>query len=140
MISMSRKYAKISEESRRALISKDEEGGDYVQLALDLGIKRTTAISIVRSGKVKITQRGGSRQKCKKLSEQDLDKVIEQIENNPSLTLKQLCEEMDNRVCPSTLYKRLDGRLITYKMLKKEPVARNTHVHLQISKNVNNFH
>lgn len=95
------KYAKISEETRKALILKDEDGGDFIKLAADLGIKRTTAISIVKSGKAVTEKRGGKRERLVKLSEEDLNKIVDIIGQNPFLTLKQLCGSVNNCVTPS---------------------------------------
>ena len=47
---MTRPYARISDEVRRAIVEKFEKDEDYVALAAELGIKRTTAMSIAKKG------------------------------------------------------------------------------------------
>ena len=124
--------AKITDEVRKAIIEKEESGGDNVQLAADLGVKRTTAIGIVKRGLRIARKRGGSRRSRTKMTEEMMRKVIYAIEENPSVTLKTLADDVLMRqVSQSTIYRHLDGRLITYKMVRYEPVSRNSEANIE---------
>ena len=57
-----RKNAVIDNDKRKAIIEKAARGEDFISLARDLGVKRSTAYMIVRSGRVEKKKRGGIRQ------------------------------------------------------------------------------
>ena len=61
-----RKNAKISDENRKALVKKHEAGEDWVKLASDLGINRTTAYMIIKKGSYAKSTCGGRREKLVK--------------------------------------------------------------------------
>ena len=103
-----------------------EDGEDFLSLAYTLGIKRTTAYSIVtcyvKEGRTdSLGHRGG--RSCS-IDDETIDFMVLLLEANPSLTLRELKETVRetwtnkpffNEV---TLSRALDGELIS---LKKFP-------------------
>ena len=71
------KYAKVSQHDKIRLVECYQKGGDFVELAGQLNVKRTTAYSIVRrfienDGREK--QRGGARRW--KMSQEIKDTIV----------------------------------------------------------------
>lgn len=126
-------YQKISQNDKERLVECHVNGGDYVELAGVLGIKRKTAYSIIARYKATgciIRRRGGNRHP--KITDDMRTTCVEIIEENPNYTLDQINDELKRRlpdaahICISTLGRILDGELITIKKLEDSPTERNS--------------
>ena len=85
-------YARISDVDKQRLCDAYNRNDDYIQLAQQLGIKRTTAYAIVRraeenGGRVS-KPRGGFR--GRRMNPNMLDTAISIVEENSALTLEQI--------------------------------------------------
>ena len=116
----------ISDQVRSAIKKKFEEGSDFVQLAQDLGVARTTAYSIVKSGREMKQPMGGKRIKLMKVTDDLKLRLLELLESNPSITLADLKKSTGNVVSTSTIDRVLDGALITTKLLHVVPFGKNS--------------
>ena len=127
-------YAKISSVDKERLFDAYRNGEDYVQLARQLNIKRTTAYAIVRRGVENdgriAKERGGFR--GRKMDAEMLEVAVAIVEENNAFTLQQINEEMRRRlpnspqVCVSTLSSALHGALYRMKKLETIPAERNS--------------
>ena len=97
-----RKNVVIDNDKRRAIIEKAELGEDFISLAHDLGVKRSTAYMIVRSGRVEKKKRGGIRQARVERTEQLEEELVRLVESDPLHTLKQLKEKTNHVVSVRT--------------------------------------
>jgi len=140
-------YTKISKVDKERLYQCKQSGGDYLQLADSLGIKRNTARAIVtamqRRNGVAELQRGGY--KPKKVDEEMLKKIEDIVEANTTITLKELNAQL-RRELPSkphiektALASALNGMLITIKKLETNPFERNSDRVKTIRKDYSDF-
>jgi len=128
-------YRRISNVDRSRLVEAFEGNNqDYLELADNLGINRSTARSIVatfiRSGRRDKLPRGGATHHK---MDDDMKNHLEVIlERNPLLTLQQMRTSLNDNlpnkpeVSTSTIARSLDGMLITLKQAEDNPDARNT--------------
>ena len=104
--------------------SRAENGNDWQALSVSLGVKYQTACSWVRSGECEGRPRGGSQ---KKLNEEQINFICEEIERDPQLTLLQLSDKVrdhyDISVSPASVHRYLSGRLIT--LMKAQVIPAN---------------
>ena len=111
-----------------------EEGEDFLSLASTLGIKRTTAYSIVtrfvKEGRTEsIEHRGGRR--CI-IDDETIDFLVLLLEANPDLTLREMKDTVREiwsgkpHFSEVTLSRALDGEAITLKMSRDCPAERNS--------------
>lgn len=124
--------SKISLSDKQRIISAQNEGEDYEEVARVLGIKRGTAWSIIRrfqtSGCVE-KPRGGARRS--KVDGEMADTCVRIVEENPEFTLQQIKHELElnhptkPHVCVSTISKMLHGELISMKKLETSEASRN---------------
>lgn len=126
-------YQRISTHDKQRLYDAHRRGEDYVELARLLGIKRTTAWSIInraeRNDGVVALPRGGARRA--KVTEELADTAVGIVERNPEYTLDQIITEIRTsqphfpRISRTTLCRILNGRLIVLKKLEDAPRERN---------------
>ena len=130
---MPRRNKITSNEDRARLVRCHEEGSDFVTLAHQLGIKLTTAYSIIRryvsSGRIDRDPVAGGRKQ--KLDEDAEDFLITHIEANPCITPKELNDALREifptkpHVSTATIARTLDGQLISLKKANIVPADRN---------------
>lgn len=119
---------------RERLIQAYRDGTDYVAVARQLGVPRTTAWSVIakwlRTGEETASRRGGNRPR--KVDNEMLDFYQLLIDDDPTITLKRLNtivrEAWPDKpvVSTSTISRALHGSLITIKQTRNIPVDRNT--------------
>ena len=136
---MSRGHYRNNLEREREIIWKaSEEGRDWRTISESLGVKRTTAITWMTSGRKNYKQRGGYKEK--KLEEGEIDRhlidiLIHELEKKPQLTLQQMAEIVLYRfgklVTTVTIANYLQGRLFTIKSVHYEPLGMNTNTNKQ---------
>ena len=126
-------YSKISDADKRRIYDSYLRGDDYLETALLLGIKRTTAYNIVKranenDGQVAIP-RGGRRRN--KVSDEMRREVLDIVELHPDFTTQRINAELRVRlphapeVSRTALSNILDGLLIS-KKLEDAPAERNS--------------
>jgi len=81
-------YKKYSDQDCDRILQCANKGEDWVQLASSLNINYKTASTWVLSGRKETYQRGGYKKKT--LNEDQMDHIIHKLEENCTLTLKQL--------------------------------------------------
>ena len=126
--------ARIPVQDRHRIIESHSQGEDFVALAKNLGVNRSSAYSIVKlwlaEERAEPLPRCGGRKVI--IDEESLDLAVMLIEANPLLTLKQM--RSDVRECfsnkpnfsISALGRALDGELITLKHVRDIPAERNS--------------
>ena len=128
------RYRRISNEDRDRLINPfDAHQADYLELADTLGIKRTTARSIVanylRTGNRHKLARGGANNS--KIDDDMKARLQHVIDANPLATLQQmktgLAAALPQKpaVSIATISRALDGMFISLKLAEDEPEGRN---------------
>lgn len=128
---MPRRNARISDELRKKIVEKYEDGEDYIGLAADIGIKRTTAIAIAKRGRCRAAKRGGRRGSVAKITPADINILLSAIERNPTITLRELRRLINNKCSIATIWNHLQGQLYSYKLLRSEPVERNSTINIE---------
>ena len=123
-------YQKISAIDKERILKSFNDGKDFVKLAKTLEIKRTTAYNIIKSNRVNNLPKGGA--KNRKIDSECMEFIVNQLEINPLLTLKQLIAKTQIQF-PNKPYfqepalsKALDGQVITLKMARDTPADRNS--------------
>ena len=91
-------YQRISVTDKERLYAAHQRGEDYIELAKQLGIKRSTAWAIVdraqkRGGQVAIP-RGGLRPTCQIVDDDLIRAAVAVVEEHPEYTLNQIIEEI----------------------------------------------
>ncbi|XP_038073595.1 uncharacterized protein LOC119741770 [Patiria miniata] len=128
------RYRRISDVDRNRLIDAFEaDDADYLQVADTLGIKHSTARSIVgvylRDGRRNKLPKGGPINQ--KVDDDMRDALQGYLDDNPLLTLRQLNTQLRADlpdkpfVTTSTIARTLDGMLITLKLAEDVPEQRN---------------
>lgn len=130
------RYNKISEQDKQRLYDAHNRGEDYVALANQLNIKRSTAWAIIsraeRNGGRVTRPRGGLRQQRKKVTEEIVTFLLQIINEHPEYTLQQLSDEVQlhspdqPRLSIATISRICQGQLITIKKLEDAPQERNS--------------
>ena len=116
---------------RARLLAAHTNGEDFLETARLLGIKRSTAYSIIRSGRPAKLPTGGARQAHIKVDQEICNFVAELLESNALLTLLEINHRIRTRFphkrefSKSTLSKKLDGLLFTTKLVRDVPAERN---------------
>ncbi|XP_072168667.1 uncharacterized protein [Diadema setosum] len=129
------RYRRIPQEDRERIIEAFEGNNlDYLELADTLGIKRSTARSIVatylRTGRRNKLPRAGERNV--KMDDEMRARLQHIVDNNPLATLEQMKRDLQAvftqkpPVSVSTIARALDGMLITSKLAEDVPDARNS--------------
>ena len=127
-------HRRTSNEDRRRIVESYEAGDDFIALATTLGIKRTTAYSIVttfqRQSRTTAIEQAGGRPKV--IDDETLDLVVTLLEAYPALTLKQLITEVRTlwpgkpHFSDMTLSRALEGELFSVKLTRDTPMDRNS--------------
>ena len=125
---------RVSYQDRQRIVDSFVNGEDFVATATLLGVKRTTAYTIVRTyertGRIEALPTGGNRRS--KLDDETVDFLVMMIEANPSITVKKLNEDLRTvwpnkpHVSDSTITRCLNGQLITLKKQYDVPLTRNS--------------
>ena len=124
------RYNTISNEDRARLLDAHANDEDFVHLAGLLNINRTTAYSIVRSGRREKRPMGGRRNA--KFDIEMVQYCSELLDDNSVLTLEEIKEQLRARfpnkptVAISTLSRQLDGLMFTVKLVRDTPAERNS--------------
>lgn len=123
------KYDKSSEVVRSRVIAAAESGEDWVAVAAANGVKKSTAYSWIRKGTPVQRLRGGTVPVCVKILEIHIEEMLQWLEDNPQLTLRELAVKLRLQfavhVVPQTVARHLDGRLFTVKKVHFQPEAAN---------------
>lgn len=129
-----RRHHAVRAEDRQRIIDAYREGTDYVAVAQQLGVRRTTAWSVVakwiRTGETTARRRGGNRPR--KVDDEMVDFFVMMIESDPTITLKRLNDAVREiwpnkpHVSTATISRALHGSLITVKQIRNIPADRNT--------------
>ena len=113
---------RIADIDRARLLAAHTNGEDFLGTARLLGIKRSTAYSVIRSGRPVKLPTGGARQTHIKVDEEICNLVAELLERNALLTLLEINHHIRTRFphkrefSKSTLSNKLDGLLFTTKL------------------------
>lgn len=119
-----------NDRDRARLVDAHQNGEDFLRLANQLGIKRTTAYSIVRAGRRERLPTGGA--KNRKWDAEQQQYLCQLVQENPVITLADMNIRLRNRfpdkptVTEKTLSIKLDGALFTTKLVRDLPAARNS--------------
>jgi transposase len=109
------KYKKYSNQDREKIVTCANRGEDWVVYATTLGIKYKTGFHWVRSGREVMLKKGGIKPKA--LVEDEINTIVEWIEDDCGLTLKQVKEKVlanfRKNVSASTIGNYLKGSLFT---------------------------
>ena len=123
---------RISNGDKDRLIQAHQRGEDYVELARQLEIKRSTAYSIVRrSTEPPRPNTWGGRRRTK-MDHEMRTTLQEIVEEHPSYTVDQINHELRLRlpdkphIQRTTLNTALIGQLLVLKKLEDSPAERNT--------------
>lgn len=127
--------ARISSEDKQRLVNAFDNEEDYLLLADQLGIKRSTARGIVyrtkKRGGVIFLPRGGTRVESTKVDEELRSGVETILQDNPAITLVGIGEELRRRfpnkvaISRTTIARICDGLLFSVKKLHLAPADRN---------------
>lgn len=121
-------YMKNTQQDRERILTCANRGEDWVALAVTLGIKYKTAFHWVHSGRDVMLHKGGVKPKI--LTEEQIDVLISWVEEDCSITLKQLQQKIFQNfqvvVSVTTVGNYLEGRVFTIKQSHFEPVTMNT--------------
>ena len=121
------RYNRISPTDRSRIVRAANDGGNWRQLAEQLGVNPKTAYTWIREGRDEAKQKGG---RCRKCTNEQIDVLVAMIESDPTLMLRQLSErtlpEFGVHVSPSTIHNYLQGKFITLKKAHAIPATMNT--------------
>ena len=127
-------YSKISTEDKAHIFQAYTRGEDYLQLARQINVKRTTAYQIIRRALanegVNTFLLGGVR--SVKVNEDVVNSAIDIVSEHPEYTLIMINQELRLRlpntphVTPSAFSNLLKRQLITMKKLEDAPAERNS--------------
>jgi transposase len=124
-------YSKVADADRQRLIAAYEGNTDWLALAAQLDIPRQTARSIIlryrRTGERTAAAKGGRT--FVRITEQMMNFLVAQIEQQPTMTLKEmrqlLLARFEVTASVQTISKHLDKQLITLKKVVAVPVQWN---------------
>ena len=128
-------YTRVSQVDRERLIEAFEGNEqDYLELAVNLNINKSTARSIVatylRTGRRETLARGGATHN--KIDDEMQNHMQGILDANPILTLLQMTASLSEHllekpgVSSATIARALDGMMITLKLVEDVPDARNS--------------
>lgn len=119
-------YKRTGEEKTRVLAAYDG-AGDWRAVATANGVSIGTAYGWIRRASSPVKPRGGAR--FHKVTENDVEKLLSYLKENPQLTLKELARKLRDdtgvSVSTTTVHKHLNGRLFTCKRVRAEPAPMN---------------
>jgi transposase len=121
-------YKKNCEEDRKRIVSCANRGEDWVALCNQLNVNYKTAYEWVRSGEETPKLKGGKKPKI--LSEEQIDQIIEWVEDDCQISLKQIKRKVlttfHTDIAISTIGNYLEGRLCRMKTVHTEPITMNS--------------
>jgi transposase-like protein len=121
---------RISKADKQRLIACSENGGDFVTLANHLGIKETSARTIIRRHIKNLHQGRHGGHKPRVMTGEVGQSLVEFVEKNPLATLETMRGFLSSacgvNVSVSTIAGYLDGHLITIKQVRDVLAARNS--------------
>ena len=121
------RYNRISPTDRRRIVQAANDGGDWRQLAEQLGVNHNTAYTWIGEGRDEAKKKGERR---KKFTNEQIEALVGMDESDPTLTLRQLSDrtlaEFGVAVSPSTIHNYLQGKIITLKKAHAIPATMNT--------------
>lgn len=120
------RYKRNSEEHRQLILDEEEAGGDPIGLAQQLGMKKRTAYNVLKHQRASTKPRGGKRFSCTKVNDDIKRNLLRYLEQHNDATLKEMANAIGNIISTKTTAKILDGETITTKMIRPEPVGKNT--------------
>jgi transposase len=124
------KYEKSTDAVRARVIASAEVGEDWVSVAAANGVKQSTAYNWVRKGTPVQSKRGGVVQARVKLHQQHIEALIDMLNENPLLTLREMGENLQVHhgvlVSKPTIMRYLEGRMISLKQIHMQPVTANS--------------
>ena len=128
------RYNRIRNEDRARLVETFEAGRDYLEMADTLGIKHSTARSIImtftRTGRTERLPTGGARNS--KMDDEMKNRLERSLQDNPMMTLVEMQQDLRQNmpqkppVSISTIARSLDGMMFSMKMLEDVPDVRNS--------------
>lgn len=120
-----KEYKKHPIKDRELIIDSANRGDDWIELSKQLHVPYKTAYHWVRSGNPNPNHKGGKKPNI--LSEVQIGRIIEWLEDDSSLTLVQIKEKVrqvfNENISLSTVGNFLEGRLFTVKQTHYEPVT-----------------
>ena len=124
----------ISPQDKQRIIEKFEANEDFLVTAADLGIKRTSAYTIIRryqqTGDVRNMRSQAGRKKV--LDNESIDFLLMLIEATPTISIRELNTDLTAifiqkpHVSDSTISRALEGELISLKKSHNIPEDRNS--------------
>ena len=130
---MPHRYQLVRPEDHRRIIDAYQDGRDYVAVAQELGVRRTTAWSVVvkwqRTGEATARPRGGNR--LPKVDNEMRDLLVMIIKSDPTITLQRLNNLLREtwpdkpRVSNTTISRALHNCLISIKQTRNIQADRN---------------
>ena len=131
---MPRRYKPVCAEDRRRIIDAYQDGRDYVAVAQELGVRRTTAWSVVakwqRTGEATASPRGGNRPF--KVDDEMRDLLLMVVDSDPTTTLQRLNDLLREtwpdkpRVSNATISRALHNCLVSIKQTRNIQADRNS--------------
>ena len=113
---------KYSAETKQKVIATYDRGEDWRLIASALAVNLKTADNWLRRHESGLDGRPHGGWRYQKLTETDIDQLVDWIAENPVVTLSsmqaRLKLEYGKEVSISTIANRLDGRLITVKKIR----------------------
>ena len=107
-----------------------ENGENWEAVASANGVNKRTAYGWIRKGTSEQKKRGGVVANRLKIKKEHEDFLINKLEENCQLTLKELSAKLLNQfgiaVTPQSIGNHLNGRLITVKKIHTQPEAANS--------------
>lgn len=124
-----KKYNTYSETDRERIVACANRGEDWVSLAGTLNVNYKTAYGWISSGRELPHKKGGKKPKL--LQNEQVDIIMGWLEENCTLTLKQIKDKINNEfqieIGTTAIGNYLEGRLFTLKQVHKQPVNMNSH-------------
>lgn len=121
-------YNKYGKQDRERIVTCANRGEDWVALASALQVNYKTAFTWITSGRPENLKKGGL--KPKSLTEDETELIIEWVEEDCGITLKQIKEKIlrdfNKVIAISTIGNYLEGRLFTIKNTHKELSTMNS--------------
>ena len=127
-----RQRARVTDADKVRLVQAFERGEDYVDLAWLLGVKRSTAYTIIRRSQMPPRANNWGGEQKRKMDDEMMDMLVTIVEEHPPFTLNQINNELRIRlpnkphVGRTTLMKGLGARLLILKKLEDAPEERNS--------------
>jgi transposase len=141
-----RKRRRTTGEERKSIVDMYIAGSGAATISEELSMKRTTVLEIIKTyaneNRVKSKKRG--KQKEKVLDEEHKRMIIEWLNNDCAMTLKQIQEELkklDVLCSTTTINKCITEFFYTFKRVSREPDERNSTRTIQLRHDyVKSFH